>query len=278
MPSKTYKQENFPVGSFLIPAKLRPHILAYYNFARTADDIADSATVPTDEKLAKLDLLQAVLLGEKPAKDETKSALCLKKSLEITKISPAHALDLLVAFRQDAKGFTYDTYFELMEYCKYSACPVGRYLLDLHGEAKETYWPADMLCSALQIINHIQDAKCDWKEMKRAYIPLNFMKEQNIAYDALLADKENPALRNAVNQLTELTWGLLKESAALPLVTMNRGLRTEVCVIHNLACRLLSKLETQDILASHIKLSKIDWLFGTLQGIGNGLCRKKINI
>lgn len=275
--SKTSTQENFPVGSFLIPAKLRPHVFAYYNFARCADDIADSSTLSSEEKIEKLNRLENVLLGKETGDDSTISAVCLAKSLEITKINPELATDLLIAFRQDAKGFQYDTFFELMNYCKYSACPVGRYMLDLTGEAKEAYKSSDILCSALQIINHIQDAKKDWLEMKRAYLPLNFMKEQNITYDCLTEEKETAEFTNVKLKMAELTQGLLKDSSALPMLIFNKGLRMEVCVIHNLAVRLLAKLEKNDILTKHLKLSKTDWLLGTICGIGNGICRKKIN-
>lgn len=274
--SKTANDENFPVGSFLIPAKIRPHVMAYYNFARTADDIADSNELTADEKLSHLDALEAVLLGEKEADDTTISAQCLKKSLEITKITPVHATDLLIAFRQDARGFTYDTFFELMNYCKHSAAPVGRYMLDLHDEAKETYWPSDMLCSALQIINHIQDAKKDKQELSRTYLPLDFFKAQGIDYKELDKDKESEPFNKVINQLIEHTKGLLRESSTLPHIIMSRGLRMEVCVIKNLAWRLLEKIEKNDILAQHIELAKTDWLFGTLQGMGQGLCRGKI--
>jgi len=275
--SKTAEQENFPVGSFLIPAKLRPHVFAYYNFARCADDIADSPLLTKDDKLERLNRLENVLLGKEKADDNTITATCLAKSLEMTRISPTLATDLLIAFRQDATGYQYDTFFELMDYCKYSACPVGRYMLELTGEAKESHHASDILCSALQIINHIQDAKKDWAEMKRAYLPLNFLKEQNLTYDCLTKDKETAEFTAVKLKMTELTKGLLKDSSTLPLLIFNRGLRAEVCVIHNLAVRLLAKLENNDILEKHLKLSKTDWLFGTLCGIGNGICRKKIN-
>ena len=275
--TKTSTQENFPVGSFLIPAKLRPHVFAYYNFARRADDIADSAVLSSDEKIAKLDRLENVLLGKETEDESTSVAVCLAKSLEMTRINHELATDLLIAFRQDARGYQYDTFFELMNYCKYSACPVGRYMLELVGEAKETYHSSDILCSALQIINHIQDAKKDWLELGRAYLPMNFMKEQNLTYDCLAKDVESPEFTAVKMKMTELTRGLLKDSAALPLLMFNYGLRSEVCVIHNLAVRLLEKLEKNDILACHLKLSKADWILGTLCGIGNGICRKKIN-
>lgn len=274
--SKTASEENFPVGSFLIPAKIRPHIIAYYNFARKADDIADSPDLTREEKLTMLDRMENVLLGKESAGEDTISAFCLAKSLEITGIEPSRATDLLIAFRQDSNGFVYDTFFELMDYCKYSACPVGRYMLDLLGEGKETYRSSDNLCSALQIINHIQDAKKDWQEMRRCYIPKTLLKEYGLDYTCLDKSQETFEFKQLKSKMIEMTKGLLKDSSAMPLLVFNRGLRMEICVIHNLAVRLISKLEKSDILSKHIELSKLDWLLGVIVGIGNGLCRRQI--
>ena len=121
----------------MIPAKLRPHVMAYYNFARTADDIADNPDLSPKKKVAMLDELEAVLLDKKKAGKATHVAKVLRKSLEMTRITTKHATDLLVAFRMDAKGAKYDSWADLMNYCKYSANPVGRYMLDLHDEGKE---------------------------------------------------------------------------------------------------------------------------------------------
>lgn len=252
--------------------------MAYYNFARTADDIADNPRLSPKKKIAMLDELEAVLLNEKKASKSTHAAKVLKKSLEITGITPKHATDLLVAFRMDAKGAIYDSWADLMNYCKYSANPVGRYMLDLHGEGKEAYWPSDMLCSALQVINHVQDMQKDWQEMKRSYIPKSFLAKGKITEKDFLNKAMKPELREAINGILDMTYGLLKEAATLPMVTYSKGLRMEVCTIHNLAVRLLLKLKTNDVLQNHIELSKKDWILGTITGIGNGIWRERLKM
>ncbi len=111
--------ENFPVGSRLISPALRPHVHAFYDFARNADDIADSATLAPDDKLARLDRMGAVLTGA--AADGSPSATALRASLEQTGVTPQHSLDLLQAFRQDAVKQRYASWDELLDYCRYSA-------------------------------------------------------------------------------------------------------------------------------------------------------------
>ena len=125
--------ENFPVGSALISARLRPHVHAFYAFARNADDIADSPDLAPEDKVRRLDAMQAVLLGE--AADGSPSATQLRASLAECGVTPRHATDLLVAFRQDAVKNRYANWDELLDYCRVSAMPVGRHVLDLHGEA-----------------------------------------------------------------------------------------------------------------------------------------------
>ena len=135
--------ENFPVASVLIAPALRPHIRAFYVFARAADDIADDPRLGPDEKRARLDSFADALSGgtqdehgARPAAGgDNFPARALAASLAETGVSPAHALDLLAAFRQDAVKRRYVDWADLMDYCRFSAAPCGRYLLALHGDA-----------------------------------------------------------------------------------------------------------------------------------------------
>ncbi len=131
-PSKTHRQENFPVASMLIAPRHRATILAYYRFARGADDVADSSSLAPDAKLARLDLFEATLTGRSEA---VEAALPLRAVLAGRMLLARHALDLLRAFRMDAVKHRYANWSELMDYCTYSAAPVGRFVLDVHGES-----------------------------------------------------------------------------------------------------------------------------------------------
>ena len=149
---KTHRDENFPVASFLIARRHRPVILAFYRFVRAADDVADHASLPPDEKLALLDRLERSLLGREASEP---AGVALRTALAERHLPPRHALDLLTAFRLDVTKRRYSDWNDLMDYCAFSAMPVGRFVLDVHGESRST-WPAsDALCAALQVINHL---------------------------------------------------------------------------------------------------------------------------
>lgn len=275
-PSKTYKEENFPVASFLIPKKLRKTILNFYTYARNADDIADSTTLSSQEKLELLNEFEKVILGEKPTMNQSLCALDLRENLREMNLSNQSALDLLKAFKQDSVGYTYKNWDDVMAYCYNSAGSVGRFMLDLHQENPSTYWPSNALCAALQLNNHLQDCKDDFLTKKRVYIPLNWFKENNLNYDVLLENKTSKSLRAIFDQMCNGIDGLLIESSPLPLVITNRGLRMEVCTIYKLARVLLRHLQTKDPLEKHVDLNKFDWFFSFFYGIFLGIRRKKI--
>ncbi len=248
--------ENFPVGSALIRSDLRPHVHAYYTFARNADDIADSSFLPPPEKIRRLNLMEAVLLG----KQETgsPSALTLRASLAKTGVSVIHATELLIAFRQDATKRRYDTIDELYNYCRYSAVPVGRYMLDLHGEDHECYPSSDALCIALQILNHLQDCAKDLKDLDRCYLPRALFDHFGSGVNDLRAGKETPALRRVFVTLLDRIDRLNQAATELPEVVKDRRLRLETAVILGLSQRLRRRLAVGDPLAERVKLTKID--------------------
>ena len=191
---KGHRDENFPVASKLIHPRHRAPILAFYEFVRTADDIADHASLPPPEKLALLDRLEATLLGRG---DDDAVGVALRTQLAARQLSPRHAQDLLTAFRLDVTKLRYRDWDDLIDYCRYSAMPVGRFVLDVHGESRAT-WPAnDALCAALQIINHLQDCAKDYRELDRVYIPLDAFAESGATVEALGAERASPALLDA---------------------------------------------------------------------------------
>ena len=167
---KSSGDENFPVGSFLLPRRLRPHVATYYAFARAIDDIADNPGATPEEKLARLDAMERALDGERTGA-ATEKATRLRASLIATSVDFAHARDLVSAFRQDAVKGRYASWDELMDYCNRSAAPVGRYLLALHGEDRAGFRQSDALCNALQVINHLQDCAADYRQLDRIYLP-----------------------------------------------------------------------------------------------------------
>jgi hydroxysqualene synthase len=267
-PTKTHKGENFPVASLLIAPKHRAAILAYYRFARAADDVADSPSLTPDDKLAGLDLFEATLLGHC---DTIKSALPLRVVLAERKLPPRHALDLLRAFRMDAVKQRYADWSELMDYCAYSAAPVGRFVLDVHGESELT-WPAsDALCTALQIINHLQDCGADYRKLNRIYIPQDVLAAQGLGAEALGAAKASPALRMALHETAQRNAPLVAVGAKLPQAVRDFRLCLETAVIAQLARRLNSFLLERDPLSEDVHLTRLRSLIYSGFGVAQGL-------
>ncbi|MGH7123252.1 MAG: squalene/phytoene synthase family protein, partial [Stellaceae bacterium] len=183
---KAARDENFPVGSWLIRAELRPHVRAFYRFAREADDVADNLALSADEKLRRLDRMGEVLEGARG--DDAPAARAMRDSLIETGVTAQHCHDVLRAFRLDATKLRYKDWDDLMDYCRYSASPVGRQVLDLHGESRDT-WPAnDALCSALQVLNHLQDCVADHRDLDRVYLPTELLE----CFGAHIGDLDRP--------------------------------------------------------------------------------------
>ena len=135
---KGHRDENFPVASMLLKPEHRAPVMAFYRFARLADDIADHETLPSPEKLAQLGRMRAGLDGDP---EGTAEAVALRAVMAERKLDPVHAHDLLTAFERDCTVNRYADWDGLIDYCRYSAVPVGRYVLDVHGEDRAT-WPA----------------------------------------------------------------------------------------------------------------------------------------
>ncbi len=248
--------ENFPVGSWLIRADLRRHVHAYYTFARNADDIADHPDLPPEEKIARLDAMEAVLIGA--VTDGSPSAAWLRDSLAQTGVSPVHARELLIAFRQDAVKHRYADWGELMEYCRYSAAPVGRYVLELHGESMAT-WPAsDALCASLQVLNHLQDCAKDFATLDRSYLPGHWLAREGATAEDVRAAKASPGLRRVFDAMLAETALLNTQARALPSLISARRLRVETAIICGLARRLHARLRHGDPLAARVKLRAPD--------------------
>ena len=249
-------QENFPVGSVLISARLRPHVHAFYAFARNADDIADSPVLEAADKVARLDAMEAVLLGRRDA--GSPSAILLRDSLAACGVTSRHACDLLVAFRQDAGKHRYADWDELLEYCRFSAMPVGRHVLDLHGEDRETWAASDDLCTVLQVLNHLQDGGKDLAALDRCYLPDDLMRRHGTGARDLRAPAATPGLRAVLDALLDRCDALNAGAARLPSGVRDRRLRLETAVIAGLARRLAARLRAGDPVAARVALTRAD--------------------
>jgi squalene synthase HpnC len=251
--------ENFPVASLLIAAPLRPVILAFYDFVRSGDDVADHPDLPPEQKLALLDQLDRSLTGES---DVEPVGVRLRRALAERGLTDRHARDLLDAFRRDVAQNRYENWDELIDYCRLSAMPVGRFLLDVHGESREL-WPAsDAVCAALQINNHLQDCGKDFRALNRVYVPLDALAEAGARVEDLGADKAKPALRACLRGLALRNRALLEEGCALPRSIRDLRLSMEIAVIVRHAFAIADLLIARDPLSETVKLGKGQMLLG----------------
>jgi len=249
---KDHRQENFPVASFLIAPRHRPAVMAFYRFVRFGDDIADHPTAAPSEKLRLLDEMRATLVGESDASPE---GVGLRTILASRDLSPVHALDLLEAFRRDVTKLRYHDWDDLLDYCRRSAMPVGRFVLDVHGESKDS-WPAnDALCAALQVINHLQDCGKDYRDLDRVYLPLDALGD--VPVTALAASAASPALQGVIAALARKNAELLQKSRVFAGQIRDARLALEVDLIQTLAQDLNRKLTRRDPLSQKVHHSKM---------------------
>ncbi len=246
--------ENFPVASRLVRPELRPHLTAFYGFARAIDDIADAPTAPAADKRARLAAFDAVLAGsavEGPAK-----AVALKASLDATGVDPVHARELIRAFVLDTEKSRYADWDDLMAYCRLSAAPVGRHILALHGEDRALFPANDALCHALQVINHLQDCADDHASLDRVYIPEPWLAAEGLAVDVLRARRAPPGLRRVLDRLLDGTDTLLAHARGFACEVKDGRLALEIGAIQALAEGLAAKLRREDPLARRVTFSK----------------------
>ena len=251
---KDHRSENFPVASFILKKQHRAPVMAFYRFARAADDVSDDEATTPAEKLAILERMRATLAGQS---NGDPSSLELRQTLLQTHVTARHGLDLLEAFRRDCTKLRYVDWADLMDYCRYSASPVGRFVLDVHGE-DHALWPAnDALCSALQVINHLQDCAKDKRSLDRVYLPLDALNAAGLTPDALLESAASPALREIIVKLATRTRDeLLARSRPFASGIKDARLAYEVAFIQRLAEALCERLIAHDPLCERVHHTK----------------------
>ncbi|GJE40283.1 squalene synthase HpnC [Methylobacterium persicinum] len=269
---KGHRDENFPVASHLIHPRHRGAILAFYNFVRAGDDVADHAGLPPERKIALLDGLADALTGAGPTDPEAEP---LKAELSVRRLPPRHALELLDAFRMDARKNRYADWDELIHYCRYSAMPVGRFVLDIHGEDPARVWgPSDAVCAALQVINHLQDCGKDFRDLDRVYLPQDCLDRHGATIAMLGEAKAPPQLRAVFRELAGRCLDLLDEGAVLPDLIDDTRLSLEIAAIHRLAVVLSRGLLERDPLSEKVHHGKAAFALFALRGVAATLARR----
>lgn len=210
--------ENFPVASYLLPPAMRPHIAAIYAFARRADDFADEPGPEPDERLRllaswgeRLDRPAAPADANRAAAGDDFIFFALQHTMRTLALPRTLFHDLLSAFRQDVVTARYDSWADLLDYCRRSANPVGRLVLRVAGyDDPRLDEQSDAFCTALQLTNFWQDLAIDWKR-GRLYVPIDD-RDRAGALDADLdAGRITPAWQAALHAAAQRTRALFDE-------------------------------------------------------------------
>jgi len=268
--SKSASEENFPVASLFLSAATRATVMAYYHFARHADDIADDGALTPDQKVAALDALEQALRGGPAGLDQN-----LATTYRVAVTGDAALIDtaaeLLNAFRRDARRNYCADWADLMAYCQSSAAPVGRFLLTLHGETAEAFPASDALCAALQVLNHLQDCAKDLAQLDRVYVPVDLLTAAGLDRAVLRQPASPPALRKVFDQMLDLTDGLTLRARLLVPQLRDTRLRIQTAITVEVAARLSARLRREDPLAQPVKLTKRDYAGIVLVGLTRAL-------
>lgn len=252
---KKREEENFPVASFLLPKAKRKAVIAFYNFVRLSDEIADHTDLPVKDKLDYLNQLEVLLKNPEIKSVDpylNRVAKAILDQLALHNLKASYLYDLLHIFKkeithQHPNQILIQSWDDLIHYCKYSANPVGRFLLDLFKENSNLYLQSDALCTLLQILNHIQDIEKDWKNNRRAYIPKNWWLDKHMPIHPILYLKmleKIPILIEGVDDFSEQ----IKHPC----------FKREVKFIEQCALKLAKKLCSRPISPINIKLSKFE--------------------
>jgi len=268
-PSKTPRNENFPVASLVLSSDHREAVLAFYGFVRVADDIADAPGIGAAEKLARLEALEQALVTGDP---RTPEAARLHRADRKHRTGLDQAREMLRAFRQDAIKARYNDWADLMDYCRASANPAGRFLLQLHREGAWAQAPADALCTALQILNHLQDCRQDHERLGRIYIPLQWLMLAG-GERAFFSPRQAATRRMVIDSMLDRVDEQIDRARILPERLQNRRLRAQSMATLALADRLSRRLRRSDPVVERVETGSADAARAFLTGL-SGLMGK----
>ena len=261
MDKKDMKQEDFPVG-MLIDKNKQLVVEAYYLAAREADNIADNISITCTEKLEALEKIEQEFFLAKSKSNSAKLGQLFRQE----NLDSSLYTDLFVAFRKDCNDFKPQIWEQLLDYCRYSAAPVGRFVLALHDETPTSYLPAEGLCAVLQIINMLKDIKFDVCKLRRCYIPQELLSEFSVYETDFCLLKSTIQVKKLITSIAQRLEAMLADAKILIPLIKNRRLRAEVCVIFSLTNCMLKKIKKGDVIAQKIRLNKFDWIKALIIG------------
>lgn len=273
--------ENFPVASWLLPKKLRKPVAAIYTFARQADDIADEGDDTASERLQQLNTFQQHLDAISNNQTISKDPLwiALTDSIQQFDLPVSLLEDLLRAFRQDVTKTRYADLTQLLEYCQYSANPVGRLVLQLNGHPSDLQlYQSDCICTALQLINFFQDIEQDYLEKDRIYLPQDHLQKAGVNESQLLAS-DSHQLASALRSLFEYSQNLMRSGLPLGMSLSGRiGWEIRAMTLGGIQTLSLLMQQSDNQLLSRPRLSRYQQLAVLISAISKQYYRYRANI
>ncbi len=269
---KSKIKENFPVGLVVSPS-LKPLVYAYYRAARLADDVADAKNVSNKIKIQKLSEISKAFINHKePSAYNEVSKLGQIFAKE--NLDSSLYLDLLEAFKRDVSAKPIRIWEELIDYCRYSAAPVGRFMMAIHNENYSTYIPAQNLCIILQLLDDLGDIKEDLSLLKRCYIPEDMLAKYGVKESDLGLSYTKPEVALMLKEFLSKIKAMHKDVQHLPRLITNFRLRFEVCIILSLTNSMINKYNKVDILQYKPSLGYYDWAKSLAYGLLKSLFLK----
>ncbi len=234
--------ENFPVASRLLPKRVRPHVAAIYAFARIADDIADEPGMDDGERIEWLEKWSTAVQRAYRGDADHPAFVALADTVSRYRIPQELLLDLLSAFRQDVTIHRYETFSDLLDYCRRSANPVGRIVLRLFGyDNADLDRDSDAICTALQLTNFWQDISVDVAR-GRLYVPREDLRKFNVREDLVMRGAPSEPFRSALAFEVARTRALFRRGARLP-ESVRQPLRIELRLTWLGGMHVLDKIE-----------------------------------
>lgn len=253
--------ENFPVISYFLPFKMRKHIAVVYQFARQADDIADEGEFTESNRIELLEQFKDSLEKSLAGIYNNEFWFALSATIQSLKLTPENFLNLLSAFRQDVTKRRYKNYYELNDYCRRSANPVGRIILEMYNiRDNDSLYYSDQICTALQLTNFLQDVSVDIGK-GRIYLPLDELHKFEISKKMILESKQTDNFKDLMKFQIIRVKEMFKEGRNL----LNRvpfRLRMQLKLTILGGEKILEKIEMNDynVLAIRPFLKKTDYL------------------
>ena len=253
--------ENFPVVSFMVKKELRKHVAMIYTFARRADDTADEGEAEPDERIHALDEYEKNLENALSGDYKSDFWMCLANTIDERNLSIENFTNLISAFQQDISKKRYSTHDEVLNYCERSANPVGRLILELNGirDAKAIRY-SDMICSALQITNFLQDVSVDLKK-GRIYIPISDMRNYGIRESEFIRENDSKVFRELIRFEVDRVEEMFDEGSQL-LDYLSGRLKVQINWTILGGKRILAKIAENDynVLLNRPVISKAEYV------------------